>query len=45
MITYKDKTFCADDVEIHTCGRELTKEESEDAEEMFLPICYGRFCY
>lgn len=44
MITYKDKTFCADEVEIHTCGRELTEEDKKHAEEIGLPIAYGSFC-
>ena len=44
MITYKDKTFCADEVENHTCGREITDKEIQEAKEMGLPICYGSFC-
>lgn len=44
MITYKDKTFCADEVEEHICGRELTEAEKAEAERMGLPISYGSFC-
>ena len=44
MITYKDKTFCADEVEKHTCGRELTEKDKKHAEEIGLPIAYGSFC-
>jgi len=44
MICYKDKTFCASQVEQHTCGRELTEEDQKRADELGLPISYGRFC-
>ncbi|MES2060236.1 MAG: hypothetical protein V4438_04365 [Patescibacteria group bacterium] len=44
MIHYKDKTFCASKVSEHTCGRELTKEDEEDAKRIGLPIAYGKFC-
>lgn len=44
MICYKDMTFCADQVETHTCGRELTKEDAENAKRIGLPIAYGSFC-
>lgn len=44
MIHYKDRAFCASDVEKHTCGRELTKEDEERAVEMGLPIAWGNFC-
>ena len=44
MISYKDKTFCADEVEVHTCGREITAEEIKEAKKIGLPICYGSFC-
>lgn len=44
MICYKDKTFCSDEVEIHTCGRELTEEDKKHAEKLGLPIAYGSFC-
>ena len=44
MLCYKDKTFCADEVEVHTCGRELTAEDKLKAEELELPIAYGSFC-
>jgi len=45
MICYKDKTFCASEVEVHTCGRELTWEDKKRAEEIGLPIAYGDFCH
>lgn len=44
MICYKDMTFCADEVEIHTCGRELYKGGKEEAERLGLPIAWGSFC-
>lgn len=44
MLCYKDRTFCADEVETHTCGRELTEEDKKRAEELGLPIAYGSFC-
>ncbi len=44
MITYKDKTFCASEVKHHTCGRELTEGDKKHAEEIGLPIAYGKFC-
>jgi hypothetical protein len=44
MICYKDKTFCASEVEKHTCGRELKEEDKKKAEEIGLPIAYGEFC-
>ncbi len=44
MICYKDKTFCADKVEVHTCGREFTAEDKKAAEEMELPVAFGSFC-
>lgn len=44
MITYKDKAFCASKVKIHTCGRELAEEDKKHAQEIGLPICYGKFC-
>lgn len=44
MLCYKDMTFCADKVKVHTCGRELTAEDKKDAERVDLPIAYGSFC-
>ena len=44
MITYKDKTFCASKVKKHTCGRELTEEDKENAKRITLPIAFGEFC-
>ncbi len=44
MICYKDRTFCASEVEEHTCGREITPKEIEEAKELGLPIAYGNFC-
>ncbi len=44
MICYKDTTFCASEVKKHTCNRELIKEEKDKAEELGLPIAYGKFC-
>lgn len=44
MICYRDKTFCGDQVEEHTCGREITNEDKDKAEELGLPIAYGSFC-
>jgi len=39
-----DTTYCASEVENHTCGRELTEEEEKRADELGLPIAYGSFC-
>jgi len=44
VICYKDKTFCSSQVDKHTCGREITKEEIERAERLGLPIAYADFC-
>ena len=48
MISYKDMTFCADDVEVHTCGREFTEKDAQDAEKWWggkdYPVAYGSFC-
>jgi len=44
MICYKDRTYCGDDVEVHTCGREIRPDQILEAEEMGLPIAYGSFC-
>lgn len=44
MICYQDKTFCSDNVKLHTCHRELTEEDRLRAEELGLPIAYGSFC-
>jgi len=44
MLCYKDRTFCASEVEEHTCGRVLTKEESEHAIKINLPVSYAKFC-
>lgn len=43
-MTYKDKTFCASEVEKHTCGRELTKEDENRAKELAMPIAFSKFC-
>ena len=44
MICYRDRTFCASEVEVHTCGRELSAEDKENAERLGLPIAYCNFC-
>lgn len=44
MITYRDRTFCASQVKVHTCGRELTETEKQEAIKLELPIAYGEFC-
>lgn len=44
MISYKDRTFCGDDVETHTCGRELTEEDRQNAINIGLPVALGSFC-
>jgi len=43
MICYKDKTFCASKGP-HTCGRELTKKDKENAIKLGLPISMSKFC-
>lgn len=32
MICYRDITFCASEVDKHTCGREFTAQDTIDAE-------------
>jgi len=44
MITYRDQAFCGSDVAKHTCGRELTEADKEDAARIGLPIAYVDFC-
>lgn len=44
MLCYKDKTFCADQVETHTCGREFTKQDEEKQRQVGLPVAWGSFC-
>lgn len=43
-MSYKDRTYCSSDVEKHTCGRELTEKEKEDADRIKIPVAYGDFC-
>ena len=45
MLCYRDKTFCSSAVKVHTCGRELTKREEDEAKAMGLPVAYGEFCW
>jgi hypothetical protein len=48
MIHYKDKTFCQDNVEIHTCNREFTEQDKKDAKKWWgsddYPVAYASFC-
>lgn len=48
MICYKDKTYCDDKVETHTCGREFTEQDKLDAEKWWggkdYPVAFGSFC-
>ena len=44
MLCYRDKTFCASEVAVHTCGREFTEQDKIDAEKVQLPVAYGNFC-
>jgi len=48
MISYKDKAYCASEVEEHTCGREFTEQDAKDAEKWWgsdnYPVAYGKFC-
>jgi len=44
MMTYKDRSFCFSKVEKHTCGRELTKEDSEKAAKLGLYISGTYYC-
>ena len=45
---YKDQTFCASNVEKHTCGREFTKEDAKNAEKWWgnkdYPVSFSNFC-
>jgi len=43
-ICYKDTTFCGSDVEVHTCDRELTAQDRENAARIGLPIATAYFC-
>jgi hypothetical protein len=43
-ISYKDKAFCSSEVQKHTCGRKITKEELAEAKRIGMPIAYGEFC-
>lgn len=36
--------YTPEEVEVHTCGRELTEEDKKKADEIGLPIAYGSFC-
>ncbi len=48
MYSYKDRAFCADKVEVHTCDREFTPQDAKDAEKWWggkdYPVAYGSFC-
>ncbi len=48
MICYRDITFCASEVEVHTCGREFTAQDAIDAVKWWgskdYPVCYGYLC-
>ncbi len=48
MMSYKDKAFCDDKVEKHTCGREFTPQDAIDAEKWWggkdYPVAYMSFC-
>lgn len=44
MICYKDKSYCGSNVTKHTCGREITPDELEDAKRIGVPIAYINFC-
>jgi hypothetical protein len=44
MLCYKDKSFCGSNVEVHTCGKEISREEEKRAKELGLPIAYIKYC-
>ena len=48
MIGYKDRTYCGSDVEVHTCGREFTEQDAQEAEKWWggkdYPVAYMKFC-
>lgn len=44
MICYKDKTFCSSETHKPDCDRQITEEDKKHAEELSLPIAYGKFC-
>lgn len=48
MMSYRDKTFCSSEVEVHTCGREFTKEDAKKAYTWWggedYPVAWGKFC-
>lgn len=48
MICFRDITYCASDVEEHTCGREFTEQDAIEAEAWWggkdYPVAYAKFC-
>lgn len=48
MISYKDRTFCASEVDDHNCSREFTKQDAIDAEKWWgskdFPVAWAKFC-
>lgn len=48
MICYRDRTYCASDVRVHTCGRVFTEEDAKKAKEWWgkdnYPVALAKFC-
>lgn len=48
MIGFRDTTFCASEVDDHSCGREFTEQDAEQAEKWWggkdYPVAFGKFC-
>jgi len=48
MICYKDQSYCASKVNKHTCGREFTAKDAQEAEKWWggkdYPVAFGNFC-
>lgn len=48
MICYRDRTYCGSKVKNHTCGREFTEKDHEDAVRWWggenYPLALSNFC-
>jgi hypothetical protein len=44
MITFMDKCYCASDVKVHTCGREMIEKERREAIRLNALVSCAYFC-
>lgn len=48
MICYRDRAWCCSEVEAHTCGREFTEKDRQDAIAWWgsedFPLAVTKFC-